>query len=389
MDDITVTAFSRTFARLRADRGRFTVWMIAATTIVCAAWCWWAMRTQVTLYEASATARVEVDSSTYPIQSPMVGRVVKAHLRVGQTVRAGDVLVELDAVPDRLQLRQEQVRAQGMPPSVERLRLQVAAEEQARAEEQRAARLNAEEAANRVREADTDAAYAESELAREARLHDQGLIPDRDLDKANADAQRARALKATRESAARRVPQDQTTRDRERDVRVERVRAEMALLESEQRTLGAGIDRLDYEIERRSVRAPVDGTIGEAAMLRPGAVVAEGERLASIVPAGTLFVAAQFPAYRALGRIRAGQAATLRLDGFPWAEFGTVSGHVARVAREIRDGHVRVELTIDPASTFRGTLEHGMPGSVDVAVERLTPLSLVLRTAGQALTDHR
>jgi hypothetical protein len=90
-----------------------------------------------------------------------------------------------------------------------------------------------------------------------------------------------------------------------------------------------------------------------------------------------------------LGRIRPGQSATLRLEGFPWAEFGSVSAAVARVAQEIRDESVRVELAIDSRSTFRGTLQHGMPGSLEVVVERLTPLALVLRTAGQWLTARR
>jgi membrane fusion protein (multidrug efflux system) len=137
------------------------------------------------------------------------------------------------------------------------------------------------------------------------------------------------------------------------------------------------------------VRAPIDGTVGESAILRTGAVVQGGERLGSIIPSGSLIVAAQFPADAAFGRIRPGQSATLRLDGFPWTEFGAVSATVARVAQEVRDGNVRIELAIDPQSTFRGTLEHGMPGLLEVAVERLTPLALVLRTAGQALTARR
>jgi membrane fusion protein (multidrug efflux system) len=102
-----------------------------------------------------------------------------------------------------------------------------------------------------------------------------------------------------------------------------------------------------------------------------------------------LVIAAQFPADAAFGRIRPGQSATLRLEGFPWSEFGSVPAVVARVAQEIRDGNVRVELAIHPRSTFRGTLEHGMPGSLEVAVERLTPLALVVRTAGQALTSRQ
>src|SRR5256885_12752918 len=43
---------------------------------------------------------------------------------------------------------------------------------------------------------------------------------------------------------------------------------------------------------------------------------------------------------------------------------------VSQVAAEIRDSNVRVEFEMQPDSSFRGKLEHGMPGSIDVAVER-------------------
>ena len=46
----------------------------------------------------------------------------------------------------------------------------------------------------------------------------------------------------------------------------------------------------------------------------------------------------------------------------------------------------KLELALLPRSSFRGPLEHGMPGTLEVAVERLSPLDLTLRTAGQWLT---
>lgn len=385
---MTATAFSLTFAKLLADRGRSTAWTLAVTALALGGWCWWAARGRVTLYEVSPAARVELDAATYPIQSPLSGRVVRTNLRVGQTVRSGEVLVEMEAVADELRFRQERVEAQGLEPELARVRAQVAAEESARAQEQRAARLSAEEAADRIREAEAGTNYAEAERTRMQALSRERLVAPRDLEKAEAEARRFRAAVTTLESAARRVPQDQATRDRERDVRLERLHAEIATLEARRQTLHAGAERLRYEVERRRVRSPVDGRVGESAILHAGTVVEAGAKLASIVPAGRLLIAAQFPAGAAFGRIRLGQPGRLRLDGFPWGEFGSVEATVARVAEEVRDGAVRVELAIEPNSTFRGRLEHGMPGTVEVVVERLTPLSLVLRTAGQWLTQR-
>mgnify|MGYP006951217479 CR=1 FL=1 len=86
------------------------------------------------------------------------------------------------------------------------------------------------------------------------------------------------------------------------------------------------------------------------------------------------------------GRILPGQSARLRLDGFPWAQFGTIEARVTRVASEIRENLVRVEF--EPTSkTSHIALQHGLPGSVEVTVEQTTPAVLVLRAAGQLISQ--
>jgi membrane fusion protein (multidrug efflux system) len=296
------------------------------------------------------------------------------------------LLIEIDAMAEQLQLREVQVQAQGLEPQIAQLKAQIAAEGNMRSEEDRAGRLKVGEAESRIHEAQIPADYAAKNLVRIRTLYAQHYVSAHDLEKAESDAGQLRAAASTLEMTASRIPQDQAARNRERDVRVGRLQGEIATLEAQRDTLQAESARLNYEIERRRVRAPVDGVIGEALNLRVGAVVADGDRLGSIVPEGRLLIVAHYPAQSAFGRIRAGQPATLRLDGFPWAEFGTVSATVAEVGREVRDGKVRVELALRPRSSFHGSLEHGMPGTLEVAVERLSPFNLALRTSGQWLT---
>ena len=54
-------------------------------------------------------------------------------------------------------------------------------------------------------------------------------------------------------------------------------------------------------------------------------------------------IAGDFNPGSAIGRVRPGQQATMRLDGFPWAQFGTIAATVTEAATEIRDGNIRVE----------------------------------------------
>jgi membrane fusion protein (multidrug efflux system) len=153
----------------------------------------------------------------------------------------------------------------------------------------------------------------------------------------------------------------------------------------EETTSAAAVKSFEYEVERRVLRAPVTGRIGEAVDLKPGAAVREGERLAAIVPDGPLRVVAQFAPASAFGRVFKGQSGTVRLEGFPWAEYGSLRARVTRVANEMRDGLVRVELDVTgmPAAL---PISHALPGSVEIEVERVRPAWLVVRMIGGALT---
>jgi multidrug resistance efflux pump len=159
--------------------------------------------------------------------------------------------------------------------------------------------------------------------------------------------------------------------------------ADQAVIEAEIAATAAAIQRLEYEVKKYRIRAPADGQIGEIGALQAGAVVREGDKLATLVPAGDLKIVAFFLPTAALGRIQLGQAARLRLDSFPWTQYGTVSASVVRVASEGEYGRVRVELAInhDPASPI--PLQRGLTGTIEIEVDRISPAALVLRSAGQ------
>ncbi len=119
--------------------------------------------------------------------------------------------------------------------------------------------------------------------------------------------------------------------------------------------------------------------------MRVGAVVDEADRLAAIVPESPLRIVAQFAPAAAIGRVRVGQPARVRLIGFPWAEYGSLQARVTAVADELRDGLVRVELGVAslPANL---PMTHALPGSVEIEVERVRPAWLVFRSLGGLLT---
>jgi membrane fusion protein (multidrug efflux system) len=376
--------FARSLRALESDRSR-TIWPAVAAAGLLGAWAAWFLLARVPLYETSTLARIESAAAVHPVEARLLGRVVRVNLALGSRVREGDVLVELEADAERLALQEARTRVNALGPELTAIHNEITAEERAIADEQRATAVGQEQQRALVREAEASRGLAEEDAKRLERLRAEGVIAEAEDSRARAEVARRRASADAASAALARVEHDEKTRESDRRVRIQRLRGTQSRLEGEVATSAATMKRLEYEIERRILRAPVDGRIAEAADLRIGAVVDEGDRLAAVVPDGPLRVVAQFTPAAAIGRVRAGQTGRVRLLGFPWTEYGSLRASVSRVANEVRDGLVRVELAVDtlPASL---PLSHALPGNVEVEVERVRPSSLVFRTLGGWLT---
>lgn len=371
---------------LEADGFRRPSLLLLLVAVLFGAWATWFFRARVSIYEVSDQARLEIDQAIYPIDALLTGRTVTSNLTVGRSVQAGEVLVELNAGPQQLQHEEELTRLAAIEPQLRAVRAEMAAEQQALGKSQETARAAVEQAHAQYEEAESRARLAELEEERFNKLSAAGVVAEQEMVRVAAEAKSRRAAAESLRAAISRMESDYQTQVSDRKVRLERLNRDATQLEGERTTVAATIRRLEEEIERRQIRAPVSGRLGEAAALRVGAVVREGDKLGTVVPSGNLRVVAEFPPPAALGRLREGQPARLRLSGFPWTQYGSIAATVATVASEIRDGHVRVELAIHPDPSSAVPFQHGLPGTVEVEVERIAPVALVLRAAGGLIT---
>ncbi len=383
------TAFSRTARALATDGFRGSFLALGFAFMLLTGWLAWFFLAKIPRYEVTSTARLEVDQEVRPIQSPVLARVVTSNLQLGREVRAGDVLVELDSNAERFQVQEETAHVTALTSEIASLRSQLLSINEARSREQQTTRIAQDQANAKFREAEALARSGTDEAHRLDELRKQDLIPQREFEQGQLEAERRRQAAESLRLEAGRLQQGQGTRESERQIQSENLSGEIRKLEGEQATARATIDRLTYEVERRVIRAPISGKLAEVAPLRPGGVVDEADRLCAILPEGRLRAVAEFPPSAALGRIHPGQSGRLRLEGFPWTEYGSIATTVSTVAGEIRDGKVRVELSLASNAPLPFSLQHGLPGSVEVEVERLTPANIVLRAAGQMITAPR
>jgi multidrug resistance efflux pump len=374
---------------LAADGFRSSLAGMLLAAALLSAWTAWFFIARITLYEISAGARLEVSEAAHPVEAQVAGRVRATHLVLGQEVQGGDVLVELDVGTQRLQLEEEQTRQAGLASQPMELRNEIRAEEAAKQEDQQAGQIALDQARARYREAQATAQLRVQEAQRLEFLYAHAAAAELELLRAKAEVRKNwEAADALRLEVSR-LERDLQMRVNDRQTRLQRLRLYVAQIEGQIAVSRATSERLAYEIERRYIRAPVAGRLGEVATLQVGTWVREGARLGAVVPPGTLRVMADFLPSAAIGRIQAGQPARLRLEAFPWTQYGAVSATVASVASEVRDGRVRVELTVRPNPASLIPLQHGLPGTVEVEVDRVSPAILVLRTAGQLLAVRR
>jgi membrane fusion protein (multidrug efflux system) len=378
------TPFFRTTRAVEADGSPRRLWSLAVVALLGAGWLAWFFGVPVGVYETSQSARLEVDRAIHPVEAAVAGRVVATRLKLSETVQAGEILVELEAEKEKRRLDEEQRRLAGLAPQREALHRQIAAEEDALRLSRQTSRTASNEARARKQEAEVASKFADDESARLSKIGNK--LAALDVLRAQAEAEQRRSAAAALGLDVARVESDQLTRESQARAHIEQLHRDLADVESQVATTSAAVDVLAADIERHLVRAPVAGRVGAVLpTLQPGAFVKEGERLGAIVPSGELRVAAELTPASAIGRVREGQEARLRLDGFPWTQFGSVRARVVNVEAEPRDGHVRVELTVVGAPPAV-PMQHGLPGRLEVEVERATPAVLVLRAAGRLVT---
>jgi len=262
----------------------------------------------------------------------ITGRVVRIPVQEGQSVKRGDVLIELDDEDERASVAQ----ARG-----------AVAQAEARVRQLREVGLPAAEQALIQAQANLTQARRQHERAKE--LKAKGFVSQAALD----DAQRNLDVAESQLSAA--MLQVATNRPAGSDFAV----AQTALAQA-RANLGVAQAKLDQTV----IRAPVDGTL-IARNVEPGNVVQPGKELMVLAPAGETQVVVQIDE-KNLAQLKLGQQALASADAFPKERFAAELVYINPGIDALR-GSVEVKLRVPKPPDY---LRQDMTISVDIEVAR-------------------
>ncbi len=332
---------------------------------------------------ASAEGRLIPLTYVKIVQPADAGIVQEILVHDGQSVRRGEVVVRMDAVPTesdarairnefdlvRLQLRRidaelagRPVRAEiGDPPGLftqvvqqhiahRQSYLDTLAQEQAALDKARHELQAAEEIQRKLQ--DTVPSYRKSADAY-ARLGKDGFLSpiaveekQRDRIEKERDLRAQEATVASLQSmisaSARKTAQITSGYHSE----LQRDRVE---LESRLQKLRAELEKNEHKSGLLVLRAPESGVVKDLAVHAPGAVVSPGTVLMSLVPENEPLQAEVLIRNEDIGFVHPGQRVKVKLSAYPFQKYGMLDGTVLQVGPDAGEGATSERRPGDPA----------------------------------------
>ena len=236
------------------------------------------------------TENAYVKAHIVAVSAEVPGRVAEVAVRDHQAVSAGQFLFRLDPAPFEVAASRARAQLAAVRTEIETLRA-----------EHRVAVAETNEAGERIR-------FLTSQLERQARLREKGMVREEAYDEARHNLEAARARLVAVQERTRRVltalggdlklPAEQHPRVQEAK---------------------AAVDSATLDLSRTRVAAPAAGIVSNL-KLQPGEHVATGVALFSLIPAGEVWIEANFKETQLAG-VRVGQAVRVIADAYPGVEF--------------------------------------------------------------------
>lgn len=304
----------------------------------------------------SARGRLEPQGRTQRIDAPVSGTVAKVNVKEGQTVKTGQTLLELDSELTRTELQQAQAKLEGQLNRIPQLelmqnQLEIAIRGQRlQSQAQQSAQL-AQIGSSQQQLNFSKNAYALAkdrrdrdllEVQRYRNLYKEGVVPQIKVVEVNRALDESQRLlnqtQSDTKQAQYEIKQQQSNYDNvvrtgelttlESGRRIKEIQAQILDIQTEIVQTKKQINSLQFQLQQRVVRAPINGTIFQLSIENTGSVLQSGKTIAQIAPKGATFIfRAQIPSEDS-GFLKVGMPVKLKFDAYPFQDYGVVPGHL-------------------------------------------------------------
>jgi HlyD family secretion protein len=426
----------------------------------------WAMLSKVD-ETGSARGKLEPKGATQRLDAPVPGTVTKVSVKEGQTVKAGQVLLELESDVARNELQQVETKLEGQLNRMGQLQLienQLAIATRAQEQQNKAQELEKqaqieqarqnlsanktaytlqeeklaqiEQARRNLAASKTAYSLAQKRFAKDlgeveryrkfarigvvaqVRVVEAERVADeskRLREQAQADVKQAESrLKEQEGSYQKMIHQGQSeieqaqSRVKEQQSgyqsliqsgklaviksqeQLKDLQAQMATLQAEIAQSKSEIKSLKFQLQQRAIRSPVEGTIFQLPIGRPGAVVEPGQTIAQVAPQGAPLVLKAHMTSRESGFLRVGMPVKIKFDAYPFQDYGIIAGRLnwispdskiiqtAQGSLETFELEIALEKTYVQAQNKRIILTPGQAATAEVVVRQRRIIDFIL-----------
>ncbi len=320
----------------------------------------WAMLSKVDEV-GSARGQLEPKGKTFKIDAPVAGKVAEINVKEGETLKAGQVVLELESDLARDELHQAQAKLEGQLNRMSQLELMrqqlrgitVRAQQQQGKATAASLLSKIEETRQKLNHSKTQRkilnerlASDKNEVERYRSLVDEGVIAEVQV------VGKQRIVNGTREELtqidsqmkesesqlqAQQKEYEGTLRENELAIletqrQTKELESQIANLQGEINQNKQQISSLKFQLQQREVRSPINGVLFQLPIEKPGAVVQPGQLVAQIAPENVpLILRANMPSQES-GFLELGMPVHIKFDAYPYQDYGVVEGRVTWIS---------------------------------------------------------
>ena len=312
----------------------------------------------------TAKGKLEPQGRVIDLGASVDGKVVAISVREGEQVEANQQIMEIDSEAIKTELQQQQQKLQGEQNQINQLELlknqQMLAmrtqrqQNQAQQFEKSAQIEQAQKAietsqstyqtakirytAAREKVPRYQSAYQQGALAKDllAEAQQQAREYRESINQALAEIASARSALKEQKQGLQSLIQSHNLAILNSQEEYEATERQITAVKAELAQTQSLIGGLEYQMQQRTIYAPIAGTVFQLPIKQPGAVVRVGQMVSQIAPKGSPLIMRGTMSSAESGFLKVGLPVKVKFDAYPFQEYGIVPGRLTWISPNSR-----------------------------------------------------